>query len=83
MNKVEGLAKAFGRVIAEERTRQGLSQEKLAETIGSTNFYISLLETGKRKPSLNTAVLIAESLKIDPSEFMSLIYIKLEEQKKI
>ena len=82
MNKVDGLAKAFGRVIAEERVQQRLSQEKLAEAIGSTNFYISLLETGKRQPSLNAVILIAESLQLTPSELVNRVYVELKKLKK-
>ena len=71
MDKVQGLSKAFGRVIAEERTRQRLSQEQLAEAIGSINVYISLLENGQRQPSLNAVILLADSLKITPAELVS------------
>ena len=66
MNGVQGLSKAFGKVIAELRAKRGISQEQLAEAIGSTNVYISLLESGRRKPSLNATILIAQSLKIQP-----------------
>ena len=71
MDKVQGLPKAFGKVIAEERVRQGFSQEQLAEAIGSINVYISLLENGQRQPSLNAAILLAESLHITPAELVS------------
>ena len=71
MNKVQGLPKAFGEIIAEARARQGMSQEQLAEAIDSTNVYISLLENGQRQPSLNAAILIAESLGIPPGELVS------------
>jgi transcriptional regulator with XRE-family HTH domain len=66
MNEVQGLSRAFGKVIAELRARRGISQEQLAEAIDSTNVYISLLESGRRKPSLNATILIAHSLGIQP-----------------
>jgi transcriptional regulator with XRE-family HTH domain len=66
MREVQGLSKAFGAVIAELRVKRGLSQEQLAENIDSTNVYISLLENGQRKPSLNATILIAKSLEIQP-----------------
>jgi transcriptional regulator with XRE-family HTH domain len=66
MKEVQGLSKAFGKVIAELRAKRGLSQEQLAEAIDSTNVYISLLENGQRKPSLNATILIAQSLEIQP-----------------
>ncbi|MDR2574094.1 MAG: helix-turn-helix transcriptional regulator [Desulfovibrio sp.] len=70
MKKVQGLPKAFGKVIAEARARQGMSQEQLAEAIDSTNVYISLLENGQRQPSLNATILIACSLGIRPEELL-------------
>ena len=66
MKEVQGLSKAFGKVIAELRARRGISQETLAESIDSTNVYISLLESGQRKPSLNATLLIAQSLGVQP-----------------
>ncbi|MGE4310359.1 helix-turn-helix domain-containing protein [Desulfovibrio sp.] len=71
MKKVSGLPKAFGKVIAEARTRQGLSQEQLAEAIGSTNVYISLLENGQRQPSLNATLLLARELTLTPEELVA------------
>ena len=66
MKEVQGLSKAFGKVIAELRAKRGISQEALAESIDSTNVYISLLESGQRKPSLNATILIAQSLGVQP-----------------
>ena len=74
MDKVQGLPKAFGSALAEERTRQGLSQEQLAEAVGATNVYISLLESGQRQPSLNAVILLAEGLKIAPAELVRRVY---------
>ncbi len=68
MKKVHGLSRAFGKVLSAERIKQNLSQEELAEKIGSGNVYISLLENGKRQPSLNAVVLLAEALNIRPEE---------------
>ena len=82
MNKVHGLSKKFGRVIAEERARQRISQEQLAEAIGSINVYISLLENGLRQPSLNAVILLAESLNIAPAELVSRVCVLLTPQLK-
>ena len=70
MRKIQRLAQAFGDTIAELRSLKGVSQEQLAESIDATNVYICLLETGQRQPSLNAALLIAESLGISPEELM-------------
>ena len=71
MKKVEGLPKAFGKIIVEARTRQKMSQEQLAEAIDSNNVYISLLENGQRQPSLNSAILMAHSLGLPPEELVA------------
>ena len=66
MREVQGLSEAFGKAIAQMRAKRGISQEQLAEAIESTNVYISLLENGLRKPSLNATLLLAQSLEIRP-----------------
>ena len=78
MKKVQGLPKAFGKVIAEARTRRGMSQEQLAEAIDSTNVYISLLENGQRQPSLNAAILIARNLGMPPEEVVAHVCAQLD-----
>ena len=78
MKEVQGLSKAFGKVIAGLRVKRGLSQEQLAEHIDSTNVYISLLENGQRKPSLNATILIAKSLDIQPDTLVEQVTALLE-----
>ena len=82
MKEVKGLSKAFGKVIAELRAKRGISQEQLAEAIDSTNVYISLLESGLRKPSLNSTILIAHSLEIQPDMLVEQV-VTLIKQKNI
>ena len=71
MKQIQGLPQAFGKTIAEERVRKGLSQEQLAEAIDATNVYICLLETGQRQPSLNATILIAKALGMLPAELLN------------
>ena len=73
MKKIQGLSKAFGNVIAELRVKRGMSQEQLAEAIDSTNVYISLLESGLRKPSLNATILIAQNLEVQTDILMKYV----------
>jgi transcriptional regulator with XRE-family HTH domain len=80
MRVVQGLSKAFGKVIAEIRAKRGISQEQLAEAIDSTNVYISLLENGLRKPSLNSTILIAQSLEIQPDVLVKQVIALLEQE---
>lgn len=63
-------SQAWAKALREERTKQGLSQEELAHRANLNRTYISLLELGKRSPSLNTMVALATALKIKPSELL-------------
>ena len=46
--------KAFGRILRAIRRERGLTQEQLGFESGYHRTYISLLERGKKNPSLNT-----------------------------
>jgi transcriptional regulator with XRE-family HTH domain len=54
----------FGKNLASQRKRAGMSQEELAERAGLHRTAISLSETGKRNPRLDTMVRLAEALGI-------------------
>ncbi|MBP1155206.1 MULTISPECIES: helix-turn-helix transcriptional regulator [unclassified Paenibacillus] len=69
------LEEAYGKLLKEYRQKKNLSQEQLAFESGLDRTYISMLERGKRQPSLSTIFSIAKSLNIKPSEFLE----KLEE----
>ena len=60
----------FGKKLRQVRNDKGISQEKLALDIGFDRTYISLLERGKRNPSLITINRIAEYLCINPQELV-------------
>jgi transcriptional regulator with XRE-family HTH domain len=60
---VASLAERFGRAVRVERTRQGLSQEGLADLAGLDRTYISGLERGRRNPALSTVERIADALR--------------------
>ncbi len=53
-----------------ERENLGLTQEDLAKAVGLSSEFISLLELGKRMPSLDSLKSIAEFLKKDISFFV-------------
>lgn len=55
----------FGKNLAKVRKSVGLTQEKLSEITGLSTTFIGLVETGKRKPRLETLRKIASALKID------------------
>lgn len=49
----------------EERKRQGLSMERLAEQAGLSTSMISLIERDLRNPTLDTLLRITEVLRLD------------------
>lgn len=65
------LEKAFGIVLVESRKKANLSQEALAHECGLDRTYISLLERGRRQPTLKTLFLISSALQLTPSDVIS------------
>lgn len=64
------LEHAFGRVLLQERLDAELSQEELAHRSGLHVNAVSLLERGKRSPSLETVCRIAHALEQRPSDIV-------------
>lgn len=58
-----------GRIRA-ERTKQNLSQEKLAEMVGVGTTHISHIETGNTKASIKTFIAIINALNISADELL-------------
>ena len=58
------LTREFGAVLKARRLKSGLSQEALAHKARTQQGYISLIERGKRSPSLVTISLLAKALGI-------------------
>ncbi|MFC3773358.1 helix-turn-helix domain-containing protein [Paenibacillus sp. GCM10012303] len=58
----------FGQQLRKIREERKLSQEELAFLAKLDRTYISLLERGKRRPTLNTIFALAGQLNIAPSE---------------
>lgn len=57
----------LGEAIRAQREKLGLSQEKLAERCDFDRTYISLLERGKRNPSLLNLIRLARGLQTSVS----------------
>jgi transcriptional regulator with XRE-family HTH domain len=57
------VAVAFGRVLRETRKAVGMSQEELAGEAEFDRTYPSLLERGKRTPSLTVVINLAKALR--------------------
>ena len=59
---MDSLRIKFGNVLREHRLKAGLTQEDLATDSELDRTYISLLELGKRQPSLETLFALGEAL---------------------
>lgn len=67
----------IGQQLRKIREACKLSQEELAFRAKLDRTYISLLERGKRRPTLNTIFSLAEQLNISPSEMVRLVEIEV------
>ncbi len=61
---------AFGQILKKYRTNTGLSQEKLALECNLDRTYISLLERGKRQPTLGSILALSEHLNVSASDMI-------------
>ncbi|WP_153733304.1 helix-turn-helix domain-containing protein [Sporosarcina obsidiansis] len=64
------IEQAFGNVLRKVRLEKSLSQEELAHLCELDRTYISLLERGKRKPTINTIFALATGLNVLPSNLV-------------
>ena len=71
------LEELFGKALQQLRKGKGLSQEGLGSDSGYHRTYISLLERGKKSPSLKTIFQLAKALDVAPSEFLERIQRKV------
>lgn len=63
----------FGAEVRRLRIERGLSQEALSAMAGLDRTFISMVERGVRKPTLDSAQRIAEALEISLSEIIRLV----------
>ena len=63
----DDFSKTFAGVLKKHRVAQKISQEQLAELAGLHPTYISLIERGKRNPSIRVSHRVAGVLKIELS----------------
>lgn len=62
MTHMDSLSLRFGRIIRELRLRKGVSQERLAEQASLDRTFVSMIERGRRRPTLDTAKRLADAL---------------------
>ena len=68
---------AFGHVLRDVRKSYGISQEELGLRSGCHRTYISLLERGRKGPSLQTILKLAEAMQTDSAEMVRLVVERL------
>ena len=62
--------KSIGKRIRQIRHRRRLSQAMLSELIDKTPSYVSYIESGLKSMSLETFVLIANALRVSPTQLL-------------
>lgn len=62
-------AEMFTRKLRVIRESKGISQEELAARAGLDRSYISLVERGRRSPTVNTLIKISAVLAVEVREF--------------
>ena len=67
----ESIPVIFGKVLREQRTARGLSQEALALSADVDRTFVSQMERGIRQPTLTTLCKLSEALDIQPSTLVA------------
>ena len=70
-DNVSNITKILGSNIKQIRTLEGISQEKLAEMIGKSSHFVSLLELGKCGLSVSTLINICVALNTDTNSIFA------------
>lgn len=69
----------FGQILKQQREQNGVSQEYIALKSGLDRSFVSMLERGKRQPSLLTICHLSKALSMKPSELVALVEDSLEQ----
>ena len=69
--RLHAASRIIGQRIAALRREAGLTQEELAERVGSSKNTISRVEMGHERASLQRLMEIADALKVDVREFFA------------
>jgi len=64
METETSLKEIFSKKLRENRRKCGFTQEKLAEIVGISTHYLSMLETGRNFPTSDTLESLASALEI-------------------
>lgn len=66
MEADDGLRSAFGALLKELREERGISQAQLALESELDQTFVSLLERGRRQPTLATLFALCDALRVEP-----------------
>jgi len=77
------IGRAFGQVLREARKAAGYTQEPLARKVRIDIKYVSLLERGRRLPSLALVFALAKALRLKPEDMIARIRRAVREQQRL
>lgn len=72
--------KLFGEVLRAYRLEKQLTQEQLSERVNVIRPFISALENGTRRPSLDLILQLAKALDITPGKLLDPVAEKMEQK---
>lgn len=67
------IREALSVIIKQERRKNNLTQEKLADLCSIDRTYISLLERKKRNPTVEVIFRLSRCFNMKPSEFLKMV----------
>jgi transcriptional regulator with XRE-family HTH domain len=65
------ISQAFGGVLRDARLKAGFTQERLALDAGIDRTFVSLLERGRRQPTIETLFRLAKVLQVSPATLVA------------
>jgi len=83
METEPGIKDIFSKKLRENRQRCGFTQEKLAELVGISTHYLSMLETGRNFPTSDTLENLATALKVSVYELFIFDHSPKEELEQL
>ena len=76
-NKIPEVIDAYATVMRRNRIRVNISQEELAHRAGLSLSFVSLLETGKRQPTISTIAGLCKAMDVSMTAFIQEMDIQL------
>jgi len=83
MEEKSGIKDIFSKKLRENRRKRGLTQEKLAETVGISTHYLAMLETARNFPTSDTLERLASALEIPVYELFIFDHSPKEELEQL